>query len=99
MAKETVLNPAWLKGLTFRTSVPKPTKKGERTKVWNPVERDLTAADVMSCREDENVVVIVARDGMKYTIDKNAEKAEAEAKANQKADAKADAKPGQAAQK
>lgn len=56
-----------LRGLVFRTSRQKKTENG---KVNVPVERALTAADVLSWRDNGDTVIIIAADGQKHTVEK-----------------------------
>lgn len=58
----------YLDGLSFRTSRQKPGEGGKTVNI--PVERALTADDVLSWRDNGATVTIVAADGQKHTVDK-----------------------------
>jgi urease accessory protein UreE len=63
----------YLAGLTFRSSKAKKVTGEDGTKVQHvPVERELTAEDVLDWKDTGAAVVIVTADGQKYTVEKKA---------------------------
>ena len=73
-AKEMEADPKWLKGHIFRgkkegKAVQKPGKKF-KTRVFEPFERPMEVADVLSFRVDGNEVVLVTADGQKLRVKK-----------------------------
>ncbi len=70
-AQEEGLNPKYLKGILFRTSEAKKVNENNVEKLrYTPVERDLTVNDVLNYKDNGNVLIIVTKDGQKYTISK-----------------------------
>lgn len=72
--KEIEVNLKWLKDQVFRGKkenkpIQKPGKKF-KTRVFEPFERPMTAADVLSFRVDGNEVVLVTADGQKLRVKK-----------------------------
>lgn len=64
-----------LKGLTFKTAEIRETKdenSGKPIKKSLPVERALKPADVLDWKDLGDTVVIVAKDGRKYRVEKEA---------------------------
>jgi hypothetical protein len=59
----------YLKGLKLRSSKRQPGEQGERD-VHKPTERALKPEDVLSVRETETHVFIVAADGQKHEVAK-----------------------------
>lgn len=62
------LDPKWLLGLTFRSSVP---KKGDKGTTNVPIERPLSPKDVLSWSVRGDTVTLVTADGLKHTVDRN----------------------------
>lgn len=62
----------FLKGLTYKTSEAKKSKddNGKEKTAFIPVERALKPEDVLGWKDRGNTVVIVAKDGRKYRIEK-----------------------------
>ena len=75
MAGNGSIDAKLLKGLTYRTSEVKKTKddNGKDKKTWMPVERPLKPEDVLDWKDRGGTVVIVAKDGRKYRVEKEAE--------------------------
>ena len=61
----------YLEGLVFKSSK---AKKGDNGTVHTPTERPLTPADVLDWRDNGKELVIVAADGQKYRVAKDAKK-------------------------
>jgi hypothetical protein len=71
----TGLNPQWLKGFMFRGATPKATEEDGRKKVtYVPFERPLETGDVLDWKDKGTTVVIVTKDGRKYSVSKKAGK-------------------------
>lgn len=68
MATEAI-DKKYLKGLKFRSSTPEKTENGV---VHTPTSRALTPEDVLDWKDNGATVTIVAADGKKYVVDKNA---------------------------
>jgi hypothetical protein len=69
------LNPQWLKGLTYRGTTAKPVEEDGRKKVtYVTFERPLEAGDVLDWKDKGTTVVIVTKDGRKYSVSKKAGK-------------------------
>lgn len=68
------INPALLKGLTFRTAETRevPGEGGKKEPRSFPIERALKASDVLAVRDAGTEVVIVAADGQKHRVAKAA---------------------------
>lgn len=64
----------WLKGLTYKTSEAKKVKddNGKTKTSWIPVERALKPDDVLAVKDKGATVVIVAKDGRKHGVEKEA---------------------------
>lgn len=60
-------NPEWLDGLTYITSRKQKPKPGARP-AHVPVERPLTASDVLSYSVGEESVTLIAGDGQKHIV-------------------------------
>lgn len=75
MAGNGPIDARLLKGLTYRTSEVKKTKddNGKEKRSWTPVERALKPEDVLDWKDRGGTVVIVAKDGRKYRVEKAAE--------------------------
>jgi len=74
MAK--AINAKLLEGLIFRTTVEKKVtgKDKKEKKIRQAVERPLTPDDVLEWKDKGDEVVIVTKDGQKYTVSKKSEK-------------------------
>lgn len=68
------INPALLKGLTFRTAETRdvPGEGGQKEKRSFPIERPLKVSDVLAVQDAGTEVVIVAADGQKHRVSKAA---------------------------
>jgi hypothetical protein len=62
----------YLQGLKYHSSESKdvPGDGGTVIKQYTPLERDLTADDVLSVRDTESQISFVTADGRKYSFDK-----------------------------
>lgn len=65
----------WLRGLKFKTSEGREVadEGGKKKTKYIPVERALKPDDVLSWKDRGDAVVIVAGDGSKHTVAKDAE--------------------------
>ncbi len=75
MAKDkgdgAIIDPKYLKGLTFKSSEKKRTTvNGEERTVYVPQERDLAVEDVLEVRDAGTEMIFVTADGQKYTVQK-----------------------------
>jgi len=71
------IDPKFLKGLKFHGAEPKVVEKDGRKVNQNiPFERPLKEADVLDFKDAGDTVIIVTKDGRKYTVDKNAREEE-----------------------
>ncbi len=72
-----------LKGLKFRTSEGREIvdENGKKKTKFIPIERALKPGDVLSWKDKGDVVVIVAKDGTKHTVAKEAAEDAAKGKA------------------
>lgn len=65
------INPKWLDGFTFRGATPKEVEEDGRKRMkYIPFERPLKPEDVLSFKDYGPHVVIVTKDGKKYTVKK-----------------------------